>query len=132
LIQYGGGKSKVEFCDVYDPAGRIIHVKRYAGSSVLSHLFAQGVVSATAFISDEQFRREVNKLLPAAARLKAVGKKPNTGEYEIAYVVASRSDRALTLPFFSRVTLRNAYTQLTNFGFRTTLTKVQVAPGASL
>jgi uncharacterized protein (TIGR04141 family) len=127
LIQYGGGKSSIEFCDVYDPAGRMVHVKRYAGSSVLSHLFAQGTVSATAFLSSEEFRREVNKLLPAGARLKGIGKRPNTTELEIAFVIASRSVRALTLPFFSRVTLRNTYRQLTNYGFHTTLTKVQVA-----
>jgi uncharacterized protein (TIGR04141 family) len=130
LIQYGGGKSSIEFCDVYDPAGRIIHVKRYAGSSVLSHLFAQGTVSATAFISSEEFRRAVNKLLPPSARFKGVSKKPNTAELEIAFVIASRSPRPLALPFFSRVTLRNAYIQLSNYGFRTTLTKVQVAPAA--
>jgi uncharacterized protein (TIGR04141 family) len=127
LIQYGGGKSSIEFCDVYDPLGQIIHVKRYGGSSVLSHLFAQGTVSATAFISDARFRREVNKLLPVSARMRTVAQKPDTGAFEIAFVIASRSDRALSLPFFSRVTLRNTHTQLTNYGFRTSLTKVIVA-----
>lgn len=124
MIQYGGGKSSVEFCDVYHPSGHMIHVKRYAGSTVLSHLFAQGTVSATAFISDDRFRREVNKRLPPALRIKNPAARPSVADLEVAFVIASRSASALALPFFSRVTLRNTYTQLTNYGFRTTLTKV--------
>lgn len=45
-IYYGGGRSQIEFCDIYTKDRRLVHVKRYGGSSVLSHLFAQGVVSA--------------------------------------------------------------------------------------
>ncbi|HUP59467.1 MAG TPA: TIGR04141 family sporadically distributed protein [Thermoanaerobaculia bacterium] len=125
-VLHGGGRSRVEFCDVYTPSRQMIHVKRYAGSSVLSHLFAQGVVSATTFLSDERFREKVNKLLPVSLQIATPATKPNAADYEIAFFVASRSAGPLSLPFFSRVTLRNAYTQLTTFGFRTTLTKVQV------
>jgi uncharacterized protein (TIGR04141 family) len=126
MIPYGGGKSTVEFCDVYDPAGRLIHVKRYAGSHVLSHLFAQATVSATAFISDEQFRRQVNGLLPERSRLADTAAKPNTAHFEIVFVIASRSATAVTLPFFSRVTLRNANRELQNYGFRTALKHVRL------
>jgi uncharacterized protein (TIGR04141 family) len=126
MISYGGGKSTVEFCDVYDPAGRMIHVKRYAGSQVLSHLFAQATVSATAFISDEQFRQQVNGLLPPPSRLADTVAKPNTASFEIVFVIASRSATAVTLPFFSRVTLRNANRELQNYGFRTALKHVRL------
>ena len=124
LIQYGGGRSRIEFCDVYHP-GYMIHVKRYAGSSVLSHLFAQGTVSATAFLSDERFRAEVNKKLPPSSQISTAD-RPSAAAYEVAFVIASRSAHALALPFFSRVTLRNAYIQLSNFGYRMTLTKIGV------
>jgi uncharacterized protein (TIGR04141 family) len=127
LIYYGGGKSSVEFCDVYSPARQMIHVKRYSGSTVLSHLFAQGTVSATSFISDERFRQEVNKLLPSALRVKNPAKKPSATDYEVAFLIASRSVTPLTLPFFSRVTLRNTHTLLTSYGFKVTVTKVPVA-----
>lgn len=128
-IQYGGGRSKVEFCDVISPSRQLMHVKRYAGSSVLSHLFAQGVVSATSFLRDATFRTEVNRLLPDELRLANTNVQPNASDYEIAYVVASRSAKPLTpasLPFFSRVTLRNAHLTLASMGFKVTLTKAQV------
>jgi len=129
-LQYGGGRSKVEFCDVLLPTRQLLHVKRYAGSSsVLSHLFAQGVVSATALVRDPAFRKQVNELLPKALRLQRPQTQPNASEFEVAYIVASRSAKPLTpstLPFFSRVTLRNAYLTLTGMGFKVTLTKAQI------
>ena len=128
-VQYGGGRSKVEFCDVLSPTRQLVHVKRYVGSSVLSHLFAQGVVSATSFLRDAAFRNQVNELLPDELRLANTAVQPNASDYEVAYVVASRSAKPLTpdsLPFFSRVTLRNARLTLASMGFKVTLTKAQV------
>ncbi|HXH40548.1 MAG TPA: TIGR04141 family sporadically distributed protein [Thermoanaerobaculia bacterium] len=127
LIQYGGGKSSVEFCDVYTPAKQMIHVKKYAGSSALSHLFAQGTVAGTAFVSDARFRKDVNRLLPPKLKIKNPSKKPAASDFEVAFMVASRSLSSLTLPFFSRVTLRNAHIQLNTYGYLVTLSKIQVA-----
>lgn len=45
----------------------MLHVKKYTGSSALSHLFAQGAVAATSFLSDEQFRAGANKIIPTVA-----------------------------------------------------------------
>lgn len=126
MILHGGGRSSVEFCDVYAPSRQMIHVKRYGSASVLSHLFAQGVVSATTFISDEQFREKANTLLPSSLQLATPTDRPNASDFEIAFLIASQSTGPLSLPFFSRVTLRNAYRQLTGYGFKTTVTKVQV------
>lgn len=126
MILHGGGRSSVEFCDVYGPSRQMIHVKRYGSASVLSHLFAQGVVSAVTFMSDEQFREKVNALLPETLQFAVPANRPSASEFEIAFLVASQSAGKLSLPFFSRVTLRNAYRQLTSYGFKTTLTKVQV------
>jgi uncharacterized protein (TIGR04141 family) len=129
-VSYGGGRSKVEFCDVLLPSRQLLHVKRYAGSSsVLSHLFAQGVVSATSLVRDPEFRKKVNDLLPKERRLPRPKDQPKASEFEVAYVIASRSAKPLTpssLPFFSRVTLRNAHLALTGMGFNVTLTKAQV------
>jgi uncharacterized protein (TIGR04141 family) len=46
-IVHGGGHSKIEFCDLLSRDKKIIHVKRYGNSSVLSHLFAQGLYPAS-------------------------------------------------------------------------------------
>jgi uncharacterized protein (TIGR04141 family) len=126
MILHGGGRSRVEFCDIYAPSRHMIHVKRYGSASVLSHLFAQGVVSAVTFMSDGQFREKVNTLLPETLQFATPANRPNASDFEIAFLVASQSTGKLSLPFFSRVTLRNAYRQLTSYGFKTTLTKVQV------
>lgn len=75
LIQHGGGNSKIEFCDLFTTDKHLIHVKRYGGSSVLSHLFAQGTVSARLLLSDPDFRKKVNEKLPASHKLKNLALK---------------------------------------------------------
>ena len=40
MIEHGGGHSKIEFCDLATVDKRLIHIKRYSGSTQLSHLFA--------------------------------------------------------------------------------------------
>jgi uncharacterized protein (TIGR04141 family) len=128
LIPYGGGRSKIELCDVLTSDRRLMHVKKYTGSSVLSHLFAQGAVAAASVLSDEKFRAAANKIISEPSiRFMPVKKKVRPSDFEIAYVITSRSSKQLRLPFFSRVTLRNASTQLANYGFKVTLTKVTVA-----
>jgi uncharacterized protein (TIGR04141 family) len=125
LIPYGGGRSQIEFCDIYTNDKKIIHVKRYGGSGTLSHLFAQGSVSANLFLNDQRFRSAVNRALPRRHKLQFASDPLRARDYEVVYVVASKSSGPLVLPFFSRVTLRSAATQLRNMGYRVTLTKVQ-------
>jgi uncharacterized protein (TIGR04141 family) len=125
LIEYPGMASKVEFCDLYSRSREIIHVKRYGGSSVLSHLFAQGLVSGELFRRDEEFRRMVNAKLPASHRLGASVRRIDAARFEIVYAIVSKSTKALNIPFFSKVNLRNADRRLKTFGYRVSLLKVQ-------
>ena len=125
LIEYPGMASKVEFCDLYSRSREIIHVKRYGGSSVLSHLFAQGLVSGELFRRDEEFRRMVNAKLPASHRLGASVGRIDASRFEIVYAIVSKSTKALNIPFFSKVNLRNADRRLKTFGYRVSLLKVQ-------
>ena len=122
-IPYGGGGSRIEFCDLYEKK-RLIHVKRYGGSSVLSHLFQQGLVSATLFRAEPEFRRLVNAKLPNQHRFPDVSKHPRASDHEIAFAIISSSKKPLNLPFFSRVSLRTVYRQLRAYGYQVTLTKV--------
>ena len=46
----------LEVCDLLGPAGELIHVKKADGSSSLSHLFAQGLVSVDALSSSAAVR----------------------------------------------------------------------------
>jgi uncharacterized protein (TIGR04141 family) len=88
-IEIGGGRSSVEFCDLFSKNKQLIHVKKYGGSSVLSHLFQQGVVSGELFLSDGNFRNEVNKLLSDKFKLNSPLIRPNPADYEICYGIMS-------------------------------------------
>jgi uncharacterized protein (TIGR04141 family) len=124
LIVHGGGHSKIEFCDLFSRDKKIIHVKRYGNSSVLSHLFAQGVVSGELFISDPEFRTKLNAKLPADLRLRDPKSRPAAEQYEVVYGIVSKSQRPIELPFFSKVSLRNARRRLTGYGYKVTLKKI--------
>ncbi len=128
-IFYGGGKSQIEFCDLYTTDQHIIHVKRYGGSSVLSHLFAQGTVSTRLFLSDPDFRKKLNQKLPTSHKLKNVNQKPKTEEFEVVYAIATNSATASPeLPLFSKINLRNSFNQLQMYGMKVSLAFIQVVP----
>jgi uncharacterized protein (TIGR04141 family) len=124
LIGSASLPGRTEFCDLYSSERQIIHLKRYSGSSTLSHLFMQGVVSAKLFLNEADFRRELSPVLPSGHALTDPDSKPNAGDYEVVYGIISQSKRKLVLPFFSRVSLKNAYTNLSGMGFRVSLSKI--------
>ncbi|MBV9885716.1 MAG: TIGR04141 family sporadically distributed protein [Acidobacteria bacterium] len=116
--------NRIEFCDLFSTERQIVHLKRYSSSSTLSHLFAQGVVSARIFLNEVDFRRELNQILPQSHRLQDADAKPIAADFEIVFGIISRSKKKLVLPFFSRVNLKNAYSNLVGMGFRTSLCKI--------
>jgi uncharacterized protein (TIGR04141 family) len=115
----------IEFCDLYSDGKQIVHLKRYSGSSTLSHLFAQAVVSAKVFLNETDFRHELNNILPHDYRLNNPASKPNATEFEIVFGIISKSKNKLVLPFFSRVNLKNANSNLLGMGFRVSICKIQ-------
>lgn len=125
-VRYGGGASQIEFCDLFVAKRVMLHVKRFGGSSVLSHLFSQGVVSGTLFVEDREFRREVRKKLPTSFLDGVPEERPRVDLYEVGFAIVSRSAGELVLPFFSKVNLRNAARTLWGLGYRVTLTKIDV------
>lgn len=127
FIYHGGGQSKFEFCDLYTTDKNIIHVKRYGASSVLSHLFAQGVNSAELFQTDPDFRHKVNAHLPEAYQIPYPSKRPDYGEYRVVFAIVSDIDGELDLPFFSKLGLKNARRRIEGFGYKVALAKINVA-----
>ena len=125
LIPYGGGHSSIEFCDILTANKQLIHVKRYGGSSVLSHLFAQGTVSGEAFVSDPGFREKLNVKLPKAHKLADTRSQPDAREYEVIYGIISDSENPLDIPFFSKVNLRNARRRLGSMGYKVAIKKIR-------
>lgn len=124
FIMHGGGHNKIEFCDIFTGDKKIVHVKKYGGSSVLNHLFAQGVVSGELFVSDEDFRVKLNQELPNGSKLANVHNRPNAPDYEIVYAIISKSANPLDIPFFSKVSFRNAKRRLSSYGYTVTKKKI--------
>jgi len=125
LIRTETASGSIEFCDLLHRDKRLFHVKRYGASSVLSHLFAQGLVSARLMLSDRAFREAVNQILPQSHRFNDPAVPPDPHAYEVAYAIVGTRGRELTLPFFSMVNLKNASDLLSQIGFRVTLTHIE-------
>jgi uncharacterized protein (TIGR04141 family) len=126
MIQHGGGHSKIEFCDVLTGDGKVVHVKRYSGSAQLSHLFAQGAVSGELFVQDSQFRAKLNDKLPAEHKLADPLQQPDARGYEIVFGIIGAADD-LDIPFFSKVSLRNARRRLMGYGYKVSLLPIAAA-----
>ena len=126
-ISLPGAASLVEPCDLYRSGKELIHVKRYGGSSVLSHLFNQGLVSGELLQRDREFREKLNEKLPAALKMASPKRMPDRGEYTVVYAIISEQEEGLTVPFFSKISLKHAVARLEAFGFNVRLAKIQVS-----
>ena len=137
LVRIRGRTTAVEICDLLTRHGQLVHVKRHLGSSDLSHLFAQGLVSAELLQTSPEFRRE------AAAKVTEVAQgQPGfdlfdtdvlrPSDFEVVYAIIEKwQDRHLVraLPFFSKVNLREVNTNLRARGYRVAFSKIDTLPG---
>jgi uncharacterized protein (TIGR04141 family) len=126
-LTYHGGA--MEFCDVFSKAKELIHIKRYGGSATLSHLFYQGVNSAEFFQMDFEYRKIVHNKLSSSFRIFDPKNRPDHDEYHVIFGIISRSDKPLSMPFFSRVGIRHALRRLEGFGYKVSLAKIGVTEG---
>lgn len=123
LISTGIARNEIEFCDIYTRQKQIIHIKRYGGSSVLSHLFNQGLVSANLFLTSP-FRIELNSKLEADWRV-SVNARIDANDYEIIFGIISKyNDERPSIPFFSKITFKNIASTLNNYGYKVSLKRI--------
>jgi uncharacterized protein (TIGR04141 family) len=127
-IKAGGAYDKLEFCDLVRNGNDLIHVKYYRSSSTLSHLFSQGCVSAETFIRDAEFRKKLNSKLPQSLRLADPMPRPDPASYKIVYAIATTKKLPLELPFFSKVTLKNALKILKGLNFSVEIVAIDIDP----
>lgn len=127
-IKIGGAYDKVEHCDLIRNGNEFVHVKLYRSSSTLSHLFSQGFVAAEAFIKDSWYREQLNPKLPDSIKLKDPKARPNPSHYTIVYAIATMKNIPIELPFFSKVTLKNALKTLRALDYGVSLAKIEVDP----
>lgn len=128
LIRPTNAHTSIEFCDLFSIKKQIIHAKRGANrSSMLSHLFAQGHVSAQAFLSDEEFRKKIiQKYDKVDKYIKQ--KNVNAAEYSLVFAIITEDDREFekSLPFFSQVNLASVSRSLRALNIRVQLARISV------
>ena len=131
-IRVSGAASPVEPCDLFRSGNEFIHVKRYGGSSVLSHLFNQGLVSGDLFQMEPEFRKLLNAKLPVKFKLRNPKNRPKINDYHVVFAIISESDeKDLSIPFFSKISLRHVMTRLQAIGFVVTVAKIALILGRS-
>ncbi len=132
IIVMGNRANKIEACDLLRNGARgfiaeFIHVKRFGGSSVLSHLFNQGLVSADLFHNDRDFRERLNSILPKRHKLAKTDETPQAGKFKIIFAIISEDPKTrLTIPFFSRISLCHVAERLRRIGFKVEIANIPV------
>lgn len=124
-ISYGGGRSKIEFCDLLIKQCDFVHIKRYSGSQPLSHLFNQGYVAAETFKRSEEFRKAVNKKLPSYCQLPILEADINVKQFSVIFAICTdKTSLPIDLPFFSKVALKKASESLRTMGLKVYIAKI--------
>lgn len=123
-----GASAGIEFCDLLAPSGHLIHVKKWSQSATLSHLFAQGTVSAETLLRDASFRKKLRSRLrkthPEMGDLIPLRIVDRT-QFPIVYAILGK-ERATDLPFFSQLAMSQAAGRLRDLGFSALTSFVQV------
>ena len=116
-ISYGGGYSSIELCDLLDKKNKIfIHVKKYSGSSTLSHLFSQAEVSSQLILQDQDFIKKAKEKEPLLNEVFTENFNPN--DYSIVFGIIHDKNKKLDIPFFSKVKFKNTLSLLNAFGYK--------------
>lgn len=128
LISYGGGHSKIEVCDLLYESDTLIHVKTYEGSSTLSHLFNQGVVSIELLTQDSEFLKKANdKISEIKGEPFQLGE---LRELKVVYLITSNKKNDLPqLPFFSKVAYKNTKDKFKMYGIDVSIKGVYADSG---
>jgi uncharacterized protein (TIGR04141 family) len=139
-----GKTTPIEICDILSDDGAFIHVKRKLGSSALSHLFAQGSVSADLFLMSAAYRDSCLTRIREAERERAEEEGDdgfagrfatfeqrgiNTDDYTIVYAIVANwngQDAVSALPFFSKVNLRRHVEDLRRMGYAVQIARIEV------
>ena len=124
LIKTNRTTSAIELCDLMTNDKHLVHVKhRKGGSAGLSHLFAQGGVSAEVLLGDKDFRKEARKVIRKvnAALVNSVPLDNFKSDgFEIVFLILGEDSSTIkdNLPFFSKVNLTKAYENLSQRGYK--------------
>ncbi|NEW95685.1 DUF6119 family protein [Rhodopseudomonas sp. BR0G17] len=123
--------ANLEPCDFLSAAKQFIHLKDGHSSAPISHLWNQGVVSAESFVRDEKFRIDLRKeVKKRQMKSKKTGfdailpdgrSKPVPSEFTVVFgIMRDRSKKSgvVSIPFFSKVSLRAVADRIQLMGFQ--------------
>lgn len=127
-VVYGG--TSIEICDLLTKDKKLVHVKKWNSSSTLSHLFAQGRISAESLMQDSDFRRiSRKKISEFDSDFVDVIPKDNfiPMEYEIIFAIIYPQDVPVNqrLPFFSKLNMMQSVKHLKSLGFNVTTKRIK-------
>ncbi len=134
LIKSNRTTTPIELCDLMTANKQYIHVKhRKGGSAGLSHLFAQGSVSAELLLGDKEFRKATRKVLKRVCHgLQDSVPLDNfkSDSVEVVFAILGEDSTTLkdNLPFFSKVNLSKAFESLSQRGFGVQIAGVGTEP----
>lgn len=133
LVYTQGTTGGIEVCDLLSDEAKLIHVKKYGGSSQLSHLFAQARVSSEALQISANFRNDARSLILARSEgssqfdLISPGVMP-TGDFEIVLAIGKHwgTKDIDSLPFFAKIDLRKTIVDLRSRGYKVSVHRVSI------
>lgn len=125
-ISIGGGQgNNVEPCDLFWN-NKLIHIKKNGGSSVLSHLFNQALVSAQAWL-DSGFRSQLYEKMQKNNEGICISEPFSASDYEIIIAIINKfSNKRPRIPFFSKVAVCFVAKNIRNLGYRIKLKNIKM------
>jgi uncharacterized protein (TIGR04141 family) len=127
-FRQGLGHSAIEVCDLYSNERHLICVKRYHSSQTLSHLFAQGSVSAHFLRSSREYREFLYSKAGTTGLFDVndIDKTPFT----VVYAIVMDWDKSVPddIPFFSKVNLLDHVRNIRGLGFDLRLHHIPLVP----
>lgn len=116
---------KVEVCDLWSAKKEFIHVKKYSSSAVLSHLFNQGLVSATLMCRSNDFKKKVEaKGICTLSKPFASPESFSPGSCSVKFAIVSKDINKFNLPHFSLISYRQVKKDIEDMGYKVGIIKV--------
>ena len=125
-IAIGGGQgNNIEPCDILWN-NKMIHVKRNGGSSMLSHLFNQALVSCQMWM-DPKFREQLRQKMQDDGLENEIKEPFHSNEYEIIIAIINKFAEARPkIPFFSKVSICFTASNIQNLGYKVKLKNIKI------